>query len=77
MGQEGGETVLLAEAKDRYPGEWIAFRIQENGENPEGEVVLHDKHRGEFDHALLAHGLTGVYITFTGPTIPEGYGTIL
>ena len=66
----------LKEAKALYPGEWIAFRGLEEGENPEGEVVLHNKDRRAFDQAFLERGLTDLYITFAGPPVPEGYGTL-
>ena len=35
----------LEEAKKLFQGEWIAFRTLEEGDNPEGEVVLHHKDR--------------------------------
>lgn len=64
------------EAKTLYEGEWIAFRTFEEGDNPEGEVVLHNKERRVFDKELLQSGLTNVYITFAGPPVPEGYAVI-
>ena len=66
----------LEEAKALYAGEWIAFRTVEETENPQGEVVLHNRDRRLFDRELLERGLTGVYITFAGPPVPEGYGTL-
>ena len=66
----------LDEAKTMYPGEWIAFRTFEDSENPEGEAVLHKQDRRAFDKELLRRGLTDVYITFTGPPVPEGYAVI-
>jgi len=68
--------VKLEEAKALHPGEWIAFRALEENGNPEGEVVLHNKDRWAFDKELLARELRDVYITFTGPVVPEGYGTL-
>jgi hypothetical protein len=38
-------AVRLQEAKALYHGEWIAFRSSEETDNPEGEVVLHNKDR--------------------------------
>ncbi len=67
----------LEEAKDLYPGEWIAFRSQDDSENPEGEVLLHHKDQRVFDEELLKRKLAGIYITFAGPPIPDGYGTLL
>ena len=63
----------LEEAKAKYKKEWIAFRAVEKGDNPEGEVVLHNKDRRTFDKELVDRGLTNVYITFAGPPVPEGY----
>ena len=64
------------EVKKIYKGEWIAFRTTEETEDPEGEVVLHNKDRRLFDKELLRMGLTDVYITFAGPPVPEGYAAI-
>jgi hypothetical protein len=63
----------LEEAKARYQGEWIAFRMLEEGDNPEGEVVLHNKDRWTFDKELLEKGIIEVYITFAGPLVREGF----
>ena len=69
-------TTKLEKAKASYQGEWIAFRSSEESDNPEGEVVLHNKDRRAFNKELLARGLTDVYITFAGPPVPEGYAVI-
>lgn len=66
----------LEEAKTLYPGEWIAFHASEEGDNPEGMVVLHSSDRRVFDEELLKRGLIGVYITFTGPLSPEKYAVM-
>ncbi len=66
----------LEEVKRTYKGEWIAFRAVEETDNPEGEVILHNKDRRFFDKELLRMGLTDVYITFAGPPVPEGYAAI-
>ena len=71
-----GTVMRLEEAKSAYPGEWIAFRALEDTDNPEGEVFLHNKDRGTFDKELLKRRLVDVYITFAGPPVPEGYGTL-
>jgi len=63
----------LEEAKKLYPDEWIAFRSNEDGENPDGDVLLHNKNRKAFDKELLELKLINVYITFAGPVVPEGY----
>lgn len=66
----------LADARELYDGEWIAFRTTDDGEDPDGEIVLHRRGRREFDKALLQRGLTDVYITYAGPPVPEGYATV-
>ena len=66
----------LEEAKAIYHGEWIAFRTIDEGDNPEGETILHNKNRRTFDKELLKQGLTDVYLTFAGPPVPEGYAVI-
>ncbi|OPX21653.1 MAG: hypothetical protein B1H03_06200 [Planctomycetales bacterium 4484_113] len=62
----------LEEAKKLYPNEWIAFRIDEDGDNPEGEVLLHDKDRREFGKRLAESHIVDVYVFYSG-SIPEGY----
>jgi hypothetical protein len=66
----------LDETKTMHPGEWIAFRSTDESDNPEGELILHNKDRRAFDKELVRKGITNVYITFAGPAIPEGYGTL-
>lgn len=66
----------LEDAKALYPGEWMAFRTFEEGDNPEGEIVLHNRDRRAFDKELLQRGLTDVYVTFAGPPAPEGYAVV-
>jgi len=66
----------LEDAKNRYVGEWIAFRAYEEGDNPDGEVAIHNKDRRKFDSELIACGLKDVYITFAGPLIPKDYTVI-
>ncbi len=66
----------LENAKALHRGEWIAFRSFEEKDNPEGEVVLHNKDRRIFDKELLKRGLIDIYITFAGPTVPEGYAVM-
>ncbi len=55
----------LAKAKALYPDEWIAFSTTEEGDNPEGEVLLHHKDRRLFDKQLLDPDQIDDYITFT------------
>ena len=66
----------LEEAKSKYPGEWIAFRALDDSDNPEGDVVLHNKDRRIFDKELVERGLKDIYITFAGPPVPEGYSVM-
>lgn len=66
----------LSEAQKLYPEEWIAFRTVEEGDDPEGEVVLHSKNRRTFDRQLVERNLIDTYITFAGLPIPEGYAAL-
>lgn len=66
----------IEEVKMLYPDEWIAFSTQEEGDNPEGEVILHNKDRRVFDQQLLEQELTDIYITFTGSLVPEKYAVM-
>jgi len=66
----------LEKAKANYQSEWIAFRALDEGDNPEGEVILHNKDRRIFDKQLVECGLNDVYITFAGPPVPEGYAVM-
>lgn len=66
----------LEDAKTLYQGEWIAFRAFDESDNPEGEVVLHNRDRWVFDKELIARGITDVYITFAGPLVKEGFSVM-
>ena len=66
----------LEEAKTRYQGEWIAFHALDESDNPEGEVIFHNRDRHAFDKELLERGITDIYITFAGPPVPEGYAVM-
>ena len=66
----------LDKAKALYPDEWIAFSTTEEGDNPEGQVLLHHKDRQVFDQQLLDRRLTDVYITFTGSLVPDKYAVM-
>jgi hypothetical protein len=60
------------EAKTLYKGEWLAFRFEDT-DSAEGTVVLHHKDRREFDKELLKQEVGNLYITFSGPAMPEDY----
>ncbi|MBI4287663.1 MAG: hypothetical protein HY671_04430 [Chloroflexi bacterium] len=66
----------LEEAKIRYQGEWVAFRANEEGDNPDGAVILHHRERPTFDRELVERELTDVYVTFAGPPVPERYAVM-
>ncbi|HDN79358.1 MAG: hypothetical protein DRI61_01660 [Chloroflexi bacterium] len=66
----------LKEAKRKFKGEWIAFKVHSDGEDPEGEVVLHNKDRRAFNRELVKLKLSGVYITYAGPVVPEDYAVM-
>jgi len=76
-GKKGAPTkCTLEKAKVLYPEEWIAFRPLDDSDNPEGEVVLHEKERCLFDEELVNRELVDVYVTFAGPPVPEGSDTL-
>ncbi|MBL7074927.1 hypothetical protein ISS37_06790 [candidate division KSB1 bacterium] len=66
----------IEEAKTTYEGEWIAFRAFDESDNPEGEVILHNKDRWAFDKELTEKGITEVYITFAGSFVKEGFSVM-
>lgn len=66
----------LEEAKTKYQGEWIAFRAFAESNDPEGEVILHNKDRHIFDKELVERRLNNIYITFAGPLVPKGYAVM-
>jgi hypothetical protein len=65
--------MTLEEARATYPNEWIAFRMDTKGDNPVGEVVLHNRDRAEFEHEWIERKIRNVYVTFNGAIVPEGY----
>jgi hypothetical protein len=66
----------LEEAKNKFQGQWIAFRYYDEDSNPEGEVLLHKQNRREFDKELIQSGIKDVYITYAGPSFPPGYAAL-
>ncbi|MEW5759449.1 MAG: hypothetical protein AB1779_01630 [Candidatus Thermoplasmatota archaeon] len=66
----------LEDAKKKYSGEWIAFRVYREGENPEGKVIFHHKDKRKFDSELITRKIKDVYVTFGGSLIPKGYTVI-
>ncbi|MDI6794114.1 MAG: hypothetical protein QME81_14835 [bacterium] len=67
----------LEEVKTKYQDEWIAFRAVDESENPEGEVILHNRDRWMFDRELVGRRITDVYITFVGPLVKEGFSVMV
>ena len=70
------DNMKLEEAKKLYENEWLAFRTYEDGNNPEGDVIFHNKNRKAFNRELLKLKPKDVYITYAGPLIPEGYAVM-
>ncbi|MBS4028483.1 MAG: hypothetical protein KGZ58_07580 [Ignavibacteriales bacterium] len=66
----------LEDARKQFENEWMAFRSIEKGDNPDGEVILHNKNRREFDNEVLKKEIVNVYLTYNGPVVPEGYAII-
>jgi hypothetical protein len=69
-------TTTLKEAKQLYPQEWIAFYVEEEGEEVDearGQVLDHHPDRREIHRRLRERGVREAYITFAGPLIRPGY----
>lgn len=69
-------TTTLGKAKQRYPREWIAFKIEKEGKDIDdvrGQVLEHDKDRRAVHQRLRARAVKDAYITFAGPLIRPGY----
>lgn len=69
-------TITLKEARQQYPQEWIAFRVEKEGKDVDethGQVLEHDKDRREIHRRLRQRKVKNAYITFTGPPIRLGY----
>lgn len=56
----------LSEAKEKFKDEWLAFDVKEEGEDPDGVVVFHNKSRKKFDKELVKTSPSDIYITFAG-----------
>jgi len=63
----------LKEAKKKYKGNWIAFLIESNGNNPEGKVLDYDKDKSLLQERLRGKNIKEVYITYAGDYIKAGY----
>ena len=59
----------LSSAKKKYKNQWIAFDIENEGDDPEGKVVAHFQTRQELYKKLSQLDNTNLYITFTGPIL--------
>jgi hypothetical protein len=65
--------VKLSQAQEQYQNQWIAFRIEKEGADPIGTVVLHEENRTLFEKRMHNERVRGVYITFAGDVLPAGY----
>ena len=69
-------AITLKDAKQLYSQEWIAFYVEEEGEEVDevrGQVLDHHRDRREIHRRLRERGVKEVYITFAGPLIRPGY----
>ena len=69
-------AITLKEAKQLYPQEWIAFHVEEEGEDVDearGQVLDHHRDRREVHRRLRERAVKDAYITFAGPLIRPGY----
>lgn len=63
----------LSQALELYKDQWIAFRMANDGDDPDGDVVVHDANRDAFRRRLKDGQVKSVYITFSAEPIAEGY----
>ncbi len=56
----------LSEAKKKFKNQWLAFKIEKEGDDPEGAVVFHYKNRERFDKRLVKTRPSDLYTTFAG-----------
>jgi hypothetical protein len=69
----------LKQAKKKYPGEWLAFLVTDEGDKPDeliGEVLIHKKDRREVHEQLRRKKVKNAYITYAGPLIKPGYSVM-
>lgn len=64
----------LSEAKKRYRGQWLAFRVEGkvNGDL-EGRLIVHAKSRHRLFLTLRSRKEPDLYLTFAGPPVKPGY----
>lgn len=73
------EKISLEQAKQQYPGQWLAFLVAEETASGEvlGHVIASDPDRRELHRRLREKNVTRAYITFAGPLVRPGYAVIL
>jgi hypothetical protein len=63
----------LSSAKKKFKHQWLAFNIEKEGNDPEGEVVANYPTRHELYKNLSQLEYPNLYITFTGPILHRFY----
>jgi len=74
------DLVSIPETEKQYKDEWLLFEVVESSEQDEplrGRLLCHHPDQGPiYDHADGKDALD-LYITFTGPAVPDGYEAVL
>ncbi len=65
----------IKELKDKYKDEWLAIKVTKvkNGRSVEGELIAHCKGQKDIWKKASEGGEKGIYITYAGPPLEEGY----
>ena len=65
----------IQELKEKYEGEWLAIKVTKvkNGKSVEGELIAHCKDQKEIWKKASEGGEKGIYITYAGHPLEEGY----
>ena len=61
--------------KEKYKGEWLAIRVtkEKDGRAIEGELIDSCKDKKEIWRRVIKIKEKGIYITYGGPPLKEGY----
>ena len=74
------DIVSIPETERLYKDEWLLFEVLESGEQDEplrGRLLFHHPDREvAFDKGAEYESLL-VYVTYTGPVVPEGMEAVL
>jgi len=69
------KKMKIKELKEKYKDEWLAIKVSKvkNGRSVEGELIAHCKDQKEIWKKAKKGKEKGIYITYAGPPLEEGY----